>query len=157
MHLQVQYMVTLRISTYSDFKITRKSSCVTARGAPSAAHPVHSLSCPGRGYPCPGPVQGGGVCLSCSCLGRRGGGEDWGGGGTPVMILTRVHPFPPDRIRAGVPLPQKGPGTRDWGTPLPGPETSDQGYPLPIVDRQSQNITFLGTGAVKIDFSTTHG
>ena len=104
--------------------ITRKSSCVTARGVPPGAYPVHVMCCP-RGW------------------GRGGAGEEervpfywsWLGEGRTTTWLG--YPLPPEKTWDQ--RLEKGPRTRDWGTPMErtwdrrlekGPRTTDWGSPL---------------------------
>ena len=88
----------------SNVKI-RKSSCVNARGIPTAAYQVlHLLSCTGGGYP----------CLRVYPIPGRGGG-----GVPPIWTWPVVSPG-----QVEYPSLPAGPG---WGTPPP----CQLGYPPP--------------------------
>ena len=134
-----QGMISLHWSCLELF-ITKKSSCVNARGLPTAAYQVlHLLSCTG------------GWGTSC-----RGGGypyqgvpHPWPGGpGVPPIWIWLGYPHPRlDRGTSwGVPHPLMGWGSRDgvpspgwtwWGTLIwtwPGypPSKAGWGYPPPL-------------------------
>ena len=109
--------------------LTRKSSCLTARGVSPAAHPVRGVCCPG----------GGGVPPART---RKGG--------TTQQGLGEGVPPSPDQDR-GYP-PGREPGIRCWGTPWKGPGTRgwtrDLGPPvdrhMPVKTLHSRRTTYAG-------------
>ena len=114
-------------------ELTRKSSCVNARGIPTAVCQVlHLLSCTrwappqgtppparyDRGYPRPGLTGVGVPEVWYPQPGLMGGVPEVG--------------YPPDQVQQGVPKveypPPAGPG---WGTPPPPPTWTWAGVPPP--------------------------